>query len=116
MFLTVRSLKKIFLPHICKMERKKGRGRQTKLRPEQTLYMEDLYDKFDSSRRRDKLSKFWTSMESGWFRRWPEEEVLQIQILPPDPANPDAEPTISDDDMRLLGESVKARKAVSNIN
>ncbi|KAJ6629013.1 hypothetical protein B0H10DRAFT_2428472 [Mycena sp. CBHHK59/15] len=93
------------------MESKKGRGRQTKLRPEQTSYMEGLYDKFDSSRRRDKLQKFWTNMESGWFRRWPEEEVLEIQLLPPDPANPDAEPTMADDDMRLLGESVKARKA-----
>ncbi|KAJ7457409.1 hypothetical protein FB451DRAFT_1183315 [Mycena latifolia] len=88
----------------------KQRGRKTKLTPEQTKYMEGLYDDFDTKRRRNRLGKFWTDMEKGWFQTWPEEEALGIQLAQPDPDDPDGEPAMSMEDTVRLGVATKKRK------
>jgi hypothetical protein len=98
------------------MDRKKqGRGRKTKMNEQQTIYLEDLFDEFEDKRQQDKLGKFWTKMENGFFKRWPEEATLGIVLLPPPADDPDGDPEMSWEDTVQLGAATKKRKEVGKV-
>lgn len=75
--------------------------------------MEEWYVKFVKKQRLNKLPKFWVDMELAWFKRWREEDVLGI-VLIPDPDDPEGELIMSEEDTIALGKATKKRKEVRN--
>ncbi|KAJ7113456.1 hypothetical protein C8R44DRAFT_741055 [Mycena epipterygia] len=97
------------MARLRRKKEKKIRGRKSKMDTEQTAWLEERYARLLVKQRRGTLPKFWVEMEADWFKVWPEEDELHIEMIP-NPEDPDGELMMSPEDTIALGKSTTKRK------
>ncbi|KAJ7699403.1 hypothetical protein B0H16DRAFT_1749436 [Mycena metata] len=86
------------------------RGRKTKFREDQVHWLLELLPDFESAQRRGKVSSFWPKMERKFFKEWPEETELGLELPVPDDGSANAAPPMADEDAARLGKATLERK------
>ena len=79
-------------------------GKPWRRSKEQDEYLSGFFDSFLTARQENRVEKFQSDLNKGWFTKWPEEQLVFPQRKPGD--------QLSLEEMAVLGQAKLKRKNV----